>query len=169
MRIDAVGFGKTNAMEKMDVFSTNFLVVGLPQSVIDEIASLASYQVFAAGETMIRKGDSGGDLFVILEGTVDVLSDQDDLLASAGQGNVIGEVALVDAQPRSADVVCKGLTKVARLPAKELRAYMAQNKDAGFIMLANLSRVLSMRLRNAQVVLEDLKVKAQEDPWKYAF
>lgn len=155
-------------MEHMDVFASNFLVVGLPANVIEQIAGLAKYEAFAAGETMIRKGDRSADLFVILDGTVEVYSDHDDRLASVGKGSVIGEVALVDAQPRSADVVSKGLTKVARLPATELRRFMANNKDAGFVMLANLTRVLAMRLRNSQIVLEDLKEKAKEDPWKYA-
>ncbi len=152
----------------MDVFSSNFLVVGLPQNYIDEIAKLAVFEAYAANDTLIRKGDASGDLYIILEGNVEVLTEDDERLATVGPGSVIGEVALVDAQPRSADVMCRGLTHVARLPASELRRYMAQNKEVGFVMLANLCRVLSMRLRNAQVVLEELKAKAQEDPWNLA-
>lgn len=155
-------------MERLDVFRSNFLVVGLPDSVIQDILALGSQQAFAARDRMIKKGESSADLYVILEGTVDVVSDQDDRLATVGPGGVIGEIALVDAQPRSADVVCRGLTNVVKLPANDLRRFMATNKDAGFVMMANLTRVLSMRLRNAQVVLEELKEKAQEDPWKYA-
>ena len=152
----------------MDAFRNNFLVVGLPDSVIQEIAGLGTFEAFAARDVMIRKGDHSADLYVILEGTVDVVSDSDDVLATIGSGALIGEIALVDAQPRSADVICRGLTKVIKLPANELRKFMASNKDAGFIMLANLTRVLSMRLRNSSVVLEELKEKAKEDPWKYA-
>lgn len=155
-------------METMDVFRKNFLVVGLPDSVIQEISDLGTFEAFAARDVMIRKGDRSADLYVILDGTVDVMSDKDDVLATIGAGALIGEIALVDAQPRSADVVCRGLTKVIKLPANDLRRFMAGNKDAGFIMLANLTRVLSMRLRNASIVLEELKEKAKEDPWKYA-
>lgn len=155
-------------MQNIEAFRNNFLVVGLPTGVIDEIAALADYQVFAANDVIIRRGEQSKDLYVILEGTAAVYSEGNDKLANVGTGSVLGEIALVDDQPRSADVLAVGLTKVAKLPAQALRRYMSQNKDAGFIMLANLARVLSMRLRNSQVVLEDLKAKANEDPWKYA-
>ena len=55
--------------------------------------------------------------------------------------------------------------KYAKLPAKELRSYMAGNKDAGFVMLANLARVLSMKLRQNAAVMEDLRAQTQ-DPWE---
>lgn len=156
-------------MERMDVFNNNFLVVGLPQANIDEIADLATVEIFAAGERIIKTGDSSNDLYVILEGNVNIVTGGDqDHLATAGPASLLGEISLVDAQPRSADAIAKGLTKVARLPAQELRRYMAQHKDAGFIMLANLARVLSMRLRNATIEIDVLKDKAREDPWHLA-
>ncbi len=151
-----------------DVFRRNFLVCGLPDSVIDEVAGLASYAAGVAGDALIKKGEKSGDLLVILEGKAAVYSPKGDKLAEVGPGGVIGEVALVDDQPRSADVVCVGMVKHARLPAGDLRRYMATEREAGFVMLANLARVLSMRLRNAAIVLEELKEKAAQDPWKYA-
>ncbi len=152
-------------MQHADVFKKNYLVHGLPDSTIDEIAALAVCDGGLAGEVLVKKGEQSGDLFVILDGKVVILTDVGDKLAEFGPGSVLGEVALVDAGPRSATAVCKGLVKFARLPAKELRSYMAKNKDAGFIMLANLSRVLSMRLRQSSIAIEDLRAKT-EDPWK---
>jgi CRP/FNR family cyclic AMP-dependent transcriptional regulator len=152
-------------MQHADVFKKNYLVHGLPDSAIEEIAALAECNGGLAGEVIVNKGEKSSDLFVILDGTVNILSDKGDKLAEVGPGAVLGEIALVDAGPRSADAVCKGLVHYAKLPAKELRAYMAKNKDAGFVMLANLARVLSMRLRNTSVAVEDLRAKT-EDPWK---
>lgn len=154
-------------MQHADVFKKNYLVFGLPDETIEEIAALAVCDGGLAGEVLARKGDKSSDLFVILDGTVNILTEGGDKLAEVGPASVLGEVALVDAGPRSATAVCRGLVKYAKLPAKELRAYMAQNKEAGFVMLANLARVLSMRLRAASVSIEDLKAKA-EDPWKGA-
>lgn len=155
-------------MEHADVFRSNYLVVGLPEPVIDEIAELAECAALAPRETLISKGQLGSDLYVLLSGRVNILTPAGDKLAEAGPGSVIGEVALVDDQPRSADVIAISMVKFARLPAASLRKFMATNKDAGFVMLANLARVLSMRLRNSAVVLEDLKERAKDDPWKYA-
>lgn len=148
-----------------DVFKKNYLVHGLPDASIDEIAALAECDGGLANDVLVQKGETSGDLFVILDGTVNILTPAGDKLTEVGPGAVLGEVALVDAGPRSATAVCKGQVHFAKLPAKELRAYMAKNKDAGFVMLANLARVLSMRLRNTSVAVEDLRAKA-DDPWK---
>jgi CRP-like cAMP-binding protein len=152
-------------MQFADVFKKNYLVHGLPDSTIEEIGALAAFDGGLAGDVLVKKGEKSSDLFVILDGTVNILTDKGDKLTEVGPGSVLGEVALVDAGPRSATAVCKGLVKYARLPAKELRSYMAKNKDAGFVMLANLSRVLSMRLRQTSIAIEDLRAKT-EDPWK---
>lgn len=157
----------TATMQHADVFKKNYLVHGLSDGAIDEIAGLASCDGCLAGEVLVKRGEKSSDLFVILEGTVNILTENGDKLGEVGPGSVLGEVSLVDAGPRSATAVCKGLVKYAKLPAKELRAYMAKNKEAGFVMLANLSRVLSMRLRNTDIALEDLRAKT-DDPWKGA-
>lgn len=156
------------AEQHLASFRRNYLVCGLPDDVCDQVAALAEAGVCPAGEVLVPKGQKSGDLFVILEGRLCVLSAQGDKLADVGPGSVVGEVALVDDQPRSADVLAMGLTTYARLPAADLRRFMAQNREVGFVMLANLARILSYRLRNASIVFEDLKERASQDPWKYA-
>ena len=150
-----------------DVFKKNYLVTGLPDAAIEEIAGLAEYGCKLAGECLIDKGETSNDLFVVLEGTVNVYTKQGDKLGEAGPGAVLGEVSLVDAGPRSACGMCVGMVKYAKLPAKELRQYMSDNKEVGFTMLANLSRVLSMRLRSTAEVMEHLRAETM-DPWEKA-
>lgn len=154
-------------MENLDAFKRNYLCAGLSEEVVKEIAGLAEIVDARPNQTIIEKGDKSGDLLIIIQGTVNIMTKKGDKLGSAGPGSVLGEVALVDDNPRSADAVCVTPVKYARLPAQDLRRYMAQKKDAGFIMLANLARVLSMRLRNSDQVMEDLRAKT-EDPWKFA-
>lgn len=154
-------------MENLETFKKNYLCAGLNDEAVAEIAALAEIINGRLNEKIITKGDKSSDLFIILQGTVNVLTKAGDKIGSAGPGSVLGEVALVDDHPRSADAVCITAVKYARLPAKELRRYMTQKKEHGFIMLSNLSRVLSMRLRNSDQVMEDLRAKT-EDPWKFA-
>lgn len=154
-------------MEHHPAFQENYLVSGLSPDVIGQIEDLASYETFVARDILLRKGEKSSDLYVILEGTVQVLTEGGELLAEIGPASVLGEVALVDDQPRSASAVCLGMVKVARLPAKELRAFMAKHPAAGFPMLANLARVLSMRLRRADATVEDLAA-SPKDAWAHA-
>jgi CRP/FNR family cyclic AMP-dependent transcriptional regulator len=154
-------------MEHRDVFRKNYLVFGLKDEVIDEIEKLAQPQTFLAQEFLVRTGEKSSDLFVILDGKVLVCTAAGDQLAEIGPGSVLGEVALVDDQPRCADAVCRGLVKAARFPAKDLRGFMAKNTDAGFVMLANLARVLSNRLRKTDAAVEDLAAHPK-DAWSNA-
>lgn len=154
-------------MEHFDVFKKNYMVAGLPDEAVAEIAELAEYGVFTARDVILERGGRGADLFVILDGKVQILNPNGEKLSEVGPGSVIGEVALVDDGPRSADAVCVTTVKAARLPGSVLRKYMFDHKDFGFIMLANLSRVLSMRLRAANIQMDDLAGKVQ-DPWRLA-
>lgn len=150
--------------KQLEIFNQNYLVFGLPPEQINEILELASFETKLPQDIICVKGEKGCDLFVILDGRVSITSQNGEKLAEIGPGAVIGEVALVDDQPRSANVVCITGVHYARLPAKELRNYMVQNKDVGFHMLANLTRVLSTRLRATDAVVDQLAGKAR-DPW----
>jgi CRP-like cAMP-binding protein len=150
----------------MDVFKKNYLVFGLPDSAIQEIAELGKYKVGVAGDTLIEKGDKGKDLYVLLEGQVNLYGPDGDKIAAIDPPSILGEIALVDDLERTANVVCVGLVKCVVLPGGELRKYMSRNKDHGFTMLSNLARVLSMRLRKTNVQLLDLMDKTT-DPWKH--
>ena len=63
--------------------------------------------------------------------------------------------------------MAKGTLAVAHFDGAKLRKFMFQNKDVGFIMLSNLARVLSMRLREASGTIEDLRGQLK-DPWELA-
>ncbi len=154
-------------MELLDVFRKNYLVYGLGDDMIQEVAEFATVEIKTAGEDLIRFGERSGDLFVILDGRVNILSQGGDKLAEVGPGAVIGEIALIDDQPRSANATCVGLVKAARIPAKELRTYMNTNRQVGFTMLANLARVLCFRLRQTDQKLDALMDKVT-DPWQNA-
>lgn len=116
-----------------------------------------------ARETLIRINEKSSDLFVVLDGKVQVLTQDGDVLAEPGPGSVLGEMSLIDDRPRSAEVVCLSLVKVARIPAKLLRSYMNSKRDVGFVILANLARVLSGRLRIADMKIDTLQ---DGDAWK---
>jgi len=154
-------------MFDLEVFKKNYLVIGLNDDQVAEIAALAKLRRMVAQETLIRAGDPGGDFFVILDGRVNVLTPDGDKLSEVGPGSVLGEISLVDAGPRTATVIAIGLVDVAVIPATDLRRYMSTNRDLGFTVLANLSRVLAGRLRLANEKIDELYDKAT-DAWDHA-
>ena len=148
-----------------EAFKTNYLVCGLKDVEIDEVWAMASVETHLARETLIRINEKSSDLFVILDGKVQVMTGDGDILAEPGPGSVLGEMGLIDDRPRSAEVVCLGVTKVARIPAKNLRSYMNAKREIGFVILANLARVISGRLRLADAKIDML---SDGDAWKNA-
>jgi len=154
-------------MLDIESLKKTYLVVGLSDEQVQEIASLATLRRFSPQETLIRAGEQSSDLYVILDGRLNVLTKDGEKLSEVGPGSLIGEIALIDARPRTANVVCVGLVDAAVIPAKELRAKMNQQRDWGFIVLANLSRVLAGRLRVANERIEELYDKTT-DSWDNA-
>lgn len=151
-------------LDLYEAFKRNYLVCGLPEEAIAEVWEMAHQENHLARETLIRINDKSSDLYVILDGQVHVMTGDGDVLAEPGPGSVLGEMGLIDDRPRSAEVVCVALTKVARIPSKSLRAYMNTKRDVGFVILANLARVLSGRLRIADAKIDTLLDSG--DPWK---
>ncbi|HVL38396.1 MAG TPA: cyclic nucleotide-binding domain-containing protein [Fimbriimonadaceae bacterium] len=152
----------------LSVFKQNYLVSGLSDEQVGQIAALATVETFLAGETVTRIGEDNADLYVILDGRVNVLTADGDKLGEAGPGSVLGEIGLIDARPRTANTVTVGLTRAARLPARELRSLMNGNRDLGFVVLANLARVLCGRLRMANARLDEL-IDKTTDAWEHAY
>lgn len=150
----------------LNQFKQNYLVVGLNDDDVAKVAELATLKTVEAGTEFVKLGAKDPDLYIIMDGIAMVYRKGGALLGERGPGSVIGEIALVDDQPRSAYVVSKAYLTYAHLDGKELRKFMFRNQHIGFIMLSNLARVLSMRLREASEKVEDLQGKLA-DPWMY--
>ncbi|MBI5607878.1 MAG: mechanosensitive ion channel family protein [Deltaproteobacteria bacterium] len=80
----------------------------LPDPSIDVLAGLVHTRRFAAGEYVLRKGDAGGEMYVVEHGEVAVVveqaSGQATEVARLGKGQFFGEMSLMTGAPRTATV-----------------------------------------------------------------
>lgn len=97
---------------------------------------------FAAGDYVFKAGEPGDAMYVVMDGEVEIL-DGATLLESASPGSIVGELALIDDEPRSASVRAKTASK---LVAVDRRRFEFMVTETPFFALA-VMKVLADRLR----------------------
>ncbi len=103
-------------------------------------------QEFKAGTTVFAEGTPGDMMYVVLEGELDVLSGGK-FVEAARPGDVVGEMALIDAKARSATVVAKSDCRLVALNEKQFLVMV--HKTPIFALL--VMRALAERLRRMNV------------------
>ncbi|GHO67310.1 hypothetical protein KSD_11890 [Ktedonobacter sp. SOSP1-85] len=141
---------KEDILSRVDLFST------LNKKELQEIAKNCQERTFSAGSTLFSQGDPGVALYVLTQGNVRISqannSDRaEEVIGSAGVGEVLGEMALLDELPRSATVVAAEDVTVLVLPVWEFRSILRSHPDITLKLLAALSR----RLRKAEARQHD--------------
>ena len=101
---------------KFEEIQASALFAGVPPKIIKKIALFPRAQEHPAGDIIIKEGDIGEFMFVVLSGQVDVVKqagDKEILLATLPPGVFVGEGALVSGAPRNATVKAKTPVKIA--------------------------------------------------------
>ncbi len=147
-----------------ELLKRSLLTQGLNAEQIEAVAAIGRKENFLAGDHLGKIGSQEADLFIIFDGKVEVLTHDSDKLREMGPNGILGEVAFVDGGSRHAHYVAQGFVTAARFPAKELRTQLASDRPAGFMVLANLARLLAARLRNADGRLDTL-MDSEHDVW----
>ena len=144
--------------------SSELRAIGLFGALSDEILqhfeTVLKVQVIDIGSTLFREGDDGREMFVVLQGELEVLKRShrgtEARVALLGPGDWVGDMSIVDVQPRSATVRALAPTRLLRVTASDLDAVYRTDLKAYAIVVLNLARELSRRLRVTDGILADL-------------
>jgi len=123
---------------------------------IAEKFEAASYQ---PGQIIIKEGEEGRHLYVILEGQVRVVAAIDDneseiTLSFLNAGDYFGEMALITGEPRSATVVAETATKTLTLNKKDFDYIILKNPQ----VTLSITHILSQRLKNANKARKNAEI-----------
>ena len=124
------------------------------------LESCAEEVHLAPGEILFYEGDVGNAAYVIEEGDLEILTDDDGrevLLASRSAGDVIGEMSLLEDLPRTATVRASGPTRVVGIPKHAIDLLMANSPTA----VITFFNVLVARWRQTRLVLAQNERMAQ--------
>ena len=78
------------------------------------------------GTVIIREGNTGGEFFIVLEGTIEVKR-KGRRLARLGPGDYLGEIALIDHGPRTATAIVETPSRVLVLASREFHSMLASD------------------------------------------
>ncbi|MGD2062727.1 MAG: cyclic nucleotide-binding domain-containing protein [Nitrospirota bacterium] len=120
----------------------------------EQIASYLELVHYPEGETVFRQGEPGDYVGVVVGGKLEVkkqteFEGRQIIIAILQRGAFVGELALVDEQPRSATVTALEDTEMVLLYRDALAELLEQNPEAGIAFLKAVNRILSIRLRKA--------------------
>ncbi len=142
-------------MIDMEILRSSPLLGQLPASMLDKLTSAATEHSLHADALLFQHGDLADGLYILLEGRVSVFRagpDGNDVeLAIQEAGSLLGEMALLDNQPRSASIRCLDDCRFLHLP-KEVFQEVMQTANDGLLAMASS---LSLRLRNTDQQYHD--------------
>jgi len=123
------------------------LFADLPPALLAECAARAKPVDIAAGDALIRQGEAASDLFILLDGLIEILLEHGDEVPERvcvlGPGACVGDMALLLGEPRTATARALRPCRAARLDAKDFDWLLGAAPQFG----ARLARTLGERLR----------------------
>src|SRR6266480_7179977 len=96
----------------------------------------------APGDFLFREGDNGDKMYVLFEGEIDIFLG-DFVLETAGPGSLLGETALIDDTPRTANAVAKKASRLAEIDRRRFYFLVPQTPH----FAPHVMKTLADRLR----------------------
>jgi signal transduction histidine kinase len=125
----------------------NKLFGQLSPSELSALRSIAREQTYTAGQEIFKEGDNGDGVYVVKDGLVEIsgLVDQKVRLvfSQVGPGDIFGEMAVIEAKPRSACAVAKAAATVYFIPRADMLTLIERSPGLALALL----REISSRLR----------------------
>ncbi len=109
---------------------------------LSQIAQIADEVEFDADQLIIREGELGDSLFLIISGQVRVHQGEREIVV-LGEAQVVGEMALLDAEPRSASVTSVSDVTLLRILQEDFSDILSEKAE----IAQGIIKVLSRRLR----------------------
>ena len=137
------GGQKKLTIEKMLMLRSVGVFSEVSQDHLSHLAVMAKEVSLSPGEPLFAKGDLGTALYVIMEGRVKVHVD-DYVIAELGECQVVGEMAALDPEPRSASVSATEHSLLLCISSDDLDLLLDDDREAA----RSIIQVLCQRLRN---------------------
>ena len=131
MELEATG--DAQLLSQLEFFSA------MDRDALEAIAARATEAQFLPRQPIVRQGEMGNGLFVIVEGSAQVTRDGN-LVARLGPGDLVGELSVLERAPRAANVVAMEPTRCLAVAAWDLEALIHADPKIAIALLRALAR-----------------------------
>lgn len=159
------------------ILSTTEIFDNLNDAQLTLVAALCTPVTYNQGQVLLTENDPSDDMYVIGRGGVEVLvnpaavspaGNREDaepvVLTELRQGQVVGEVALVDQGVRSATIrVSRDDTLLLRLRRDQLMRLCETYPVLGYKLMRNLAAELATKIRNTDWLVRQYQLRLQSD------
>ncbi len=126
-----------------------------PEEVLDKLAGQAKIRELTDNEILIRKGDPSDSLFIIRRGWLKIVGEgaggEEVILNHVGPGQVIGEMSVIDKEPRSTTVACIKMAEVMEVKYDVILETINEHP----VLALSLLQEMSSRIRFANTYIEE--------------
>jgi len=142
--------------DKLSLLRNHSLFRDLPAAVIEHLGSYMKTRKVVRGTTIFAKGDPGTGLMGVLAGTVKVsvasADGKDIVLNLFHEGEVFGEIALLDGRPRTADATAMSECELVVIERRDFVPFLSDHPD----VMLKFIEILCSRLRRTSEQVQDI-------------
>jgi CRP-like cAMP-binding protein len=140
---------------------------GLEDATLDRIIAMLRWEEHPLGSVVVREGENGFSMYVVRSGEVALYrkgsADAAIRMARLGPGECFGEMAIIDIQARSATVIVEQSAVLYSLTNRDLYTLYHEDMPGYVMVIQNLCRELSRRLRRADARITQTADQARDE------
>ena len=142
--------------DKLSLLRSHPLFRDLPPGVIEHLGSYMKTRRVARGTSIFAKGDPGTGLMGVLAGAVKVsvasADGKDIVLNVFREGDIFGEIALLDGRPRTADATAMSDCELIVIERRDFVPFLSSQPD----VMLKFIEILCSRLRRTSEQVQDI-------------
>ncbi len=152
-----------NIAERIANFRQTDLFNGFSDEELQQFATMVSEISLPPGQILFREGDSGQEMFILVEGQLRIFKGKR-IITAIRPGDYVGEMAILEDKPRSASVEAVSPCRLLKITSAQFQEYLAHQPRSLVSMMTTLSRrvrhdteMIAADFAKANILIHDMK------------
>ncbi|MET3133222.1 CRP/FNR family cyclic AMP-dependent transcriptional regulator [Oxalobacteraceae bacterium GrIS 1.11] len=145
-------------MKIADILDELDLFQDFPYAELEIIGAYLNLERVGKGEVIFNEGDPGNYMLILVDGGISIFKGGEhgrQLLSHEARGRIVGEMAMLDQELRSATCIADTDCELLTLSSEKLKRLAADHSVVAYRFMLCLARLLSRRLRRVSGMMAD--------------